>query len=201
MKGNSSSIKKFGFNALVNQKGFRKDGSMHYGDQINQLLSDDPSFYDYNFKDTYARIADGNRLFEYGTTVSTTAIETLDSLLNYCKQNQVFVVGFIPPYADAIAEKMSSSNNYTYQNELGSQINPVFEKYAFEFWELQDLSLYQSDDREVLDGYHGGELSYLKMLMYMLEHKSKLNTYTNLSRLKSDLKNKVNRYMVYDFKT
>ncbi|RZJ28341.1 MAG: hypothetical protein EOO48_10065, partial [Flavobacterium sp.] len=55
-----------GLNAVVNHKGFRNDGSMDYGRQINELLKDTIGHY----KDTYHRMATGVRRFEYGPKIN-----------------------------------------------------------------------------------------------------------------------------------
>lgn len=44
---------KIGLNAIVNNTGFLKDGSMFYGDQINKLLLKDSTANDFGYLDTY----------------------------------------------------------------------------------------------------------------------------------------------------
>ena len=54
-----------------------------------------------------------------------------------------------------------------------------------------------SNDSETLDGFHGGKVTYQKILIDMLKKESLLKEKYNIEELQNALKNKINRYMVY----
>ena len=118
-------------------------------------------------------------------------------MLYYCKNNNIYVVAILPPFANSVNMKMLQSGNYKYMDSIYYKSNKIFEQYNFELWDMSNLNKYDSNDNETLDGFHGSEVSYLKMLIYLIENGSKLNDYTNLQKLKIDLSNKGNAYSVY----
>ena len=61
------------------------------------------------------------------------------------------------------------------------------------------LKKYDSGDNETLDGFHGGEVSYLKMLVFLVENNSILKDHVNLLKLKEELKNRTSDYIVYKY--
>lgn len=186
-----------GLNAIVNNTGFRKDGSIFYGDQINKLLHKDSTANDFDYLDTYSRIQNGNKRFEYGNQINEKALTVLNDLLLFCADNGIYVVAIIPPFANSVNLKMQQSQNYTYLDRIYPESKKVFEKYNFELWDMSSLTKYDSNDNETIDGFHGSEVSYLKMLIYMIENNSKLKNYTNLQNLRDDLINRENDYIVY----
>jgi len=189
---------RIGLNSIVNNKGFRNDGSINYGTQIYKLISNDKSANDYKFQDTYKRIKNGNRRFEYGKVVNKRAIEELKRLLSYCKNNNIKVIGIIPPFANSVYEEMIKSNNYDYLNNLPDEIIPIFNKYDFEFYYYPSASYCNSSDKEFIDGFHGGEVVYCNILIDILKNKSVLKNITNIKKLENDKSNKKNRYVIYE---
>jgi len=192
-------LKRFGLNAVVRNTGFRNDGSMQYGSQIGKLLRDDPSADDYQFADTYTAIDRGNRRFQHGEVTNPAAIAAVDRLLSFCKKKGIYVVAFLPPFADSVQARMQASGLFKYQNGIYPGLRPVFEKYGFECYDFSAVSLVGSNDQEVVDGFHGGELTYAKLLVKMLEAGSKLNGVADVARLRRDIEHPVNRYTVYTY--
>jgi len=189
---------KIGLNAIVNDKGFRNDGSIYYGTQIRKLINNDNSANDFEFNDTYSRIKNGNRRFQYGEKVNQIAVDKLNQLLSFCKDNNINVIGFIPPFANSVYEKMNKSNNYNYLNDLSKKLTPIFNEYGFEFYNYPSVKYCNSTDNENIDGFHGGEVVYCNILIDMLKNNSIINEVTNIEKLENDKKNKKNRYIVYE---
>ncbi|KYG77057.1 hypothetical protein EV198_1283 [Roseivirga ehrenbergii] len=199
MMGTTGGGNRVGLNAIVNETGFRKDGSIYYGSVINKLLNNDISFERDLFDETYARIEHGNSRFQYAKDVNKGALSQLQSLVDYCKENNIHVIGFLPPFADKVYDRMLEIGNYDYLGGLPSQLKSVFVDSGFEFYNFPNVSSCNSSDAEVIDGFHGGELTYGKILIKMLELGSELNNITNLERLKKDVDNPVNRYLLYQY--
>ena len=188
-----------GLNALINNAGFRNDGSMQYGSQIEKLVRNDSTAEDYNYKDTFNRIEKGNRRFEYGEKTYDKSILILDEFLFFCKNNNIKVIGILPPFADKVYDRMVASNNYQYIDKIFPAIKPIFEKYNFELYEYNSAKSCNSSDMETVDGFHGGEKTYQKILIDILEHSSALNEVCDLKKLKKDLDISINNYVVYDY--
>lgn len=194
----NNGIRKIGLNAVVNNYGFRKDGSIYYGGQITKLLNNDSTANDFNYSDTYDRISSGNRRFEYGRQVNKKSLIVLNDLLAFCKKHNIYVVAIIPPFANGVNKRMFTSNNYKYMEDIYIKSNNIFKKNGFELWDMTNLNKYGSNDQETIDGFHGGEVSYLRMLIYMIENGSVLKKFTDIQKLKSDLNNRKNAYIIYE---
>lgn len=194
-----NSMRKIGLNAIVNNTGFRNDGSIYYGGQIVKLINNDAKAFDYNYSDTFDRIKHGSGRFQYSQSVNEKALLELEKLLKYCKDHQINVIAFLPPFADKVYDAMNESNNhYGYLKEIYNKIKPFFDKYHYEVYDFSKVSLVNSSDKETVDGFHGGELTYQKILITMLDSGSILNQVTNVKRLKNDLTNKKNNYIIYE---
>jgi len=191
-------ITKIGLNSYVNNSGFRNDGSFYYGSQIEKLLKNDSTASDFKYKDTFERINTGTKRFEYGESVNKDALNELDNFLNYCSCHDIYVVGFLPPFADKVNEKLKQSK-YNYIDEIMPKAQEFFNKYNFELYNFSHLCDIESGDEETIDGFHGGELAYLKILIKMIESNSKLKNVSNIVKLKEDLVNAKNRYFVYEY--
>ncbi len=189
----------FGLNAITEHAGFRKDGSMFYGVHINKLVTKDSSITDFHFKDTYERIKNGNRRFEYSDTFHIKSLLILKQLLKFCSTNNIKVIAFLPPFADKVYNKMILSKKYNYLLQIEVNIKPIFEKYHYEFYDFSNVSSCNSSDEETLDGFHGGEATYAKILIKMLETGSELNKITKINKLRNDLTNRKNNYLVYSY--
>jgi hypothetical protein len=59
--------------------------------------------------------------------------------------------------------------------------------------------LVNADDHETIDGFHGGEGVYQKIMINMLNQGSVLNQVSNVKRLQTDLLKKKNNYVVYGY--
>ena len=192
-----NNIKIIGLNALLNRKGFTKDGSFYYGNQIEYLLNDNSQADDYHFENTFSRISQGNQRFEYGEKMNPHAIDELERLLSYLKEQNISVIAILPPFADAVNKKMKETAKYHYQEAIFPTLKPIFDNYGFELWDTSHLSTYDSNDKEVIDGFHGSEVAYLRLLIYILDKGSVLNNVTDIPTLKKDLNNRKNNLSVY----
>ena len=194
---NSNGFNRIGCKALYKNSGFRNDGSFYYGQQIQKLLIKDSTCSDYNFKNTFSRIDRGIKLFEYGNTPNPKAFEELEKFLDYCQNNSIMVVLIMPPFAKATYNKMLTSGNYKYIQHIPEKCNILAKKYGFEFYNFTAPIAINSDDNEFIDGFHGSEKVYLKMLINIMGTKSILNKESNIDKLKKDLDASISDYQVY----
>jgi len=161
-----------GLNAFVNKKGLRNDGSMDYGDLLDQLKHDDSSVEDYQFKNTYRRIEKGIQRFEYGERINDRAIFELEKLLKYCANRKIKVVAFLPPFADEVKKKMDATGKYNYIETIMPALSPYFNEFQFELYDFSNMGSFGGNDEELLDGFHGSEVAYAKILLTMINRNS-----------------------------
>jgi hypothetical protein len=198
-RGHSNDVELIGLNAHVHSTGFRNDGSIYYGELIQKLNRGDTSISDFRYKNTFRRIRNGNERFQYADEVSSNALVILDRLLLYCKSNGIEVIGFVPPFADAVYAHMRGSGNYKYLEKLQPALQPVFDKYRFGLHYYNTVSECGSNDRETTDGFHGGERTYLRIVIDMLKNRSPLNNVSNLTNREKDLMRHRDNYLLYPY--
>ncbi len=158
-------IKKYGLTALVFQSGFRNDGSYCYGDQINKLLKNDSTAREYQFENTIKtlELEIKNKIKAY--EVNEQAFADLRSLLKFCNDNQIFVIGVLPPLPDAINIKMNSTNIFDYRKLMNEKLTQIFTNANQEFYNFTELQTCEGSDSGMIDSTHGSEVIYAKILL------------------------------------
>ena len=149
-----------GEKSIDNFSGFRNDGSYFYG---KRFIVPKEELVDYNFINTYDRIQNGNRRFEYGSKVDLKQIEILEELLVYSKKNEIILIGFFPPFAPSVNKMMNHPKyDYSYIKESSKLITDLFDKYGFKFKNFTNIDFY--DDSFYLDGFHCNRNVYYYIL-------------------------------------
>jgi hypothetical protein len=172
-----------GIQAIIHQDGYRIDGSYQYGSVISNPRSD-------KFDDSFSRIDAGKDRFAYGDSVDPVALDRLNDFLQYCRKKHIYVVGFTPPYAKAVLLKMQQSGKYGYLDKVYPSLQQLFQKYNYPVYDFTDIESYGSSDLETIDGFHGTEVSYLRLLIKMAENDKTLSRYVNLESLQNMLDNR-----------
>lgn len=170
-----------GFNGKIRDSGFMYDGSYYYGDiyrypEIQQ---------DYQFKDTRDRIKKGDRRFEHGDHVDPDTVDRLDGLLRYCSHNDIYVIGYIAPFAPSIYKEMIESGAYGYLDEIDAESRKIFERYGFELYDHASGDIPDVIDGYFIDGFHGSEVAHALMVRDMLRHGSEIKVYIDEKKLDS----------------
>lgn len=175
-----------GLNGMMNNEGFRQDGSYRYG----KILANHENDVDYGFKDTYKRIKDGNSRFEYGTDVSEKALQALDAFLGDCSRRNIHVVGYLPPYAHAIIDTMMKiGSNYAYIKKLQAALKPLFYKYKFTLNDYTDVATTGAGPGEYIDGFHASEKAMLRAMIGLNRNDTVLNKFCDTTQMLNLLKN------------
>ena len=195
----SSSKLKYGFTAKMKNTGFRNDGSIFYGLQIENLINSPSKAKDFKFQNTLKSIKQGKKHFTHGEEINLAALVEFENLIDFCQKNDIQLVTFLPPFSPTVNKSMREFRKHTYMDSLGKEIAKICKAKKIEFYDFSSLEQLQSGDDEFIDGFHGGEVSYSKMLIHMIENRSKLESVVDLSILRIDLNKAKNRYIVYDY--
>ena len=170
---------RIGMSAIVHGAGFRNDGSYDPGPAIYTPPGLDP---------TLSYIDRGIVGFEYSDNVSVGALKELDALLNECHERNIHVVGFIPPFSPVVYQKlMSMDDKYGYMNKLSANINPLFDKYGFDFYNLADPGPLGITDKDMIDSLHVTERGSLIEFVKMAAESNALQKYTDPKTLAETL--------------
>ena len=185
----------YGFNGRVKDSGYQWDGSYYNGAACQYPAEQE----DYLFQNTFTRIEEGNRRFEWGEHVDNETCEYLSALLGYCKENHIVVFGFTPPYAPSVYNRMVQSGNYGYLSEIRGECEAVFKEYGYEYFDYTNVAEEGLDDTYFLDGFHGSEVAYALIVKNMVERDSRIGSFVDIEKLDHLLKKRKNHMMLQDY--
>lgn len=186
---------RIGLDAKLNIKGFRKDGSKNYIKQINGLLSKSDNIKDFKYENTLDRIKKGDRRFQVGDSLNSEAIIILEDFIKFCAQYNICVVSFLPPFAKTVNEALINSKRHKYI----FRINPILDNLSYKYnnWDHYNFTQ-KGPNEEMLDGFHGGELNYAKIVLSLDSANSMFSKYVNRDSLYNLIRNRKNNYDLCD---
>jgi hypothetical protein len=153
-----------GLNAIVNGMGFRNDGSYQYGtDIINP-----PSFasrMEEGFNDLRDNV---DSHFIAGADLSQAALDELELILQFARANDMFVIGFAPPYAPTIYGQMMADGKHSYIPKEITAIQALFKRYEFGYFDFSDAAQLGATEDDMVDSFHASEFINLRMYLQML---------------------------------
>ena len=185
---------RLGFTALSKNAGFRSDGSYRYPRDDNPQS---PTWRDYHYKDTLDRIANGGFRFEPGAEVNAAAVAELKLFLAECQRRNIRVIGYLPPYAHSIYKTMQDSGKFAYLAKIDPSIRPLFAALGYSLFDFSDLASVGASDAETLDGFHGSEKAYARMVLRMAQRDPELARYVDIAALQAAIKQVNDDYIVF----
>lgn len=165
---------RIGLQANIKNAGIRNDGSYDYGEIFSIR---DKRNEDYQFKDSLRRMEKGVNLFYHGDKISKHSVSLLQEFLAYCEARNIHVIGFLPPYAQEIHDRMKTSGEYQYVFALGEKLKPLFEQHGYSFFDFSDMSSFGANPNEIIDGLHASETAYRKLFATMAKKDHRLKSY------------------------
>jgi hypothetical protein len=166
---------RIGMNAIMKDNGFRYDGSYRYGNTAEKVFRGDTV----SFVAVEKRIKKGINDFAWCREVNQDAINSLLQFVTYCEQNDIALVMFFPPFPNQIYQQMVTSGKYDYLLKLDS----AMEHHRLRVHNFSSLERLDATDREAIDGFHGSEVAYLRLIRALCERgEHTLEKYVDKSR-------------------
>ncbi|HEV7402711.1 MAG TPA: hypothetical protein VGO11_07300 [Chthoniobacteraceae bacterium] len=176
-----------GMPAVCHDQGYRADGSYRYPALDNHVT--DPRHRDYQFAHTLSLVQQGAGRFAWGSDVSQQSLQEFDRFLDFCQAHRIHVIGFSPPSPHAVCAAMQAlGEKYAYVPKVHAALQARLTARGFEYYDLSDFTAVQAPDDEAIDGFHGSERTYLRLVIHMLEHGSRLNEVADLPHLREVLR-------------
>jgi hypothetical protein len=170
-----------GIKAIENSHGFRNDGSERYGDFLVAGYLYQPTERERHLH----WMRNGEQMYVYGDTVSETGLRQIIEILAWGKARGVTIIGFLPPYAPELYERMTRRGNHPYMDELTVVLEDLFATYHYPFFNFSDGMRFGIDD-DFFDGWHGSERVYLRLFTQMVEAlPDGLGIYSDAEKLRS----------------
>ena len=148
---------RIGLGARLGASGFAADGSI-YGAAPESAL-------DARWVGMFARIAAGTDQFVKDCSVSQAAIDALQLFVKRLEAVGIRVAMLLAPLPGAVIERLEAEGRYAYLNELRRLLAARFPHQFDDFLDLRGVA----PDAEFLDGMHGGEVTYLRMILAMAQ--------------------------------
>lgn len=185
-QNNLTNYENIGLNSQKYSNGFRKDGSYHY----SLFILGDAKNSDIKFSNTFNRVDNGNSRFQYGNNISKERVEVLNNIIKFTKDNNIELILFIPPLANEVVERMDNlGDKYNFITEFRNLIkNSKIENYDF-----HDMRDYYKNSCEFVDGFHGGDVTYQRILKKIYDENSILSKYLNIESIKKSIDENVGK--------
>lgn len=166
-----------GLSAISRGEGFRKDGT-HSQPVVPQSL-------DERFRDTFERIAARKNRFESASEISPLRVNELRELLQFCRQKKIHVVAFLPPFPHAVFQALEKQRrDYPHIFELSANLKPLLAEFGGTLEDFADMAAFGAPDTESLDGFHGSDKAYLRLLLKLALADAQLGGLIDADKLK-----------------
>ena len=171
-----------GVAAIKRGYGSRADGSHDYG---LRYFGTDPAFDDAGFGNTLSRIERGVVQFTHGGQIAAPRFAELDRLLALLVAADITPVIILTPLANRVLDQMlARPRAYAYVAAFRDRITAL----KFETYDFTDPESLGANDCEFLDGFHGGEIVYQRILAEIVKRNphgaiAQLVSITDLLRL------------------
>lgn len=182
-----------GLQARTDRLGARNDGSQFYGEKMHRLMKNPEAP---RFNEAFSYLKSGEQRFRFGQEVLPDSLTEIGSFLAECRSRGIQVVGFVPPYAGQVYDKLKEGGKHDYVFQIGGKVVPLFREYGFVCLDLTDVRAIGASDAEFLDGYHPTEKATLRMFIEMVKAAPALQPYCDLDELRALLKNSTNDFYV-----
>ena len=187
----------WGIRAKMTGRGFRNDGSQRYPNRIygNPLYEEDKEPL---IKDGLELMRQDRTAYRRGSELNQKAIDDLEVFLELCKERGIYVIGFLPPYASIIYDKMiSMGNEYAYIPQIKPALAPLFDKYGFAFYDYSKLAWLGASDAEIIDSCHAAEKAYVRILLNITKTNTVSCEYIDVPFLQEKLSRSKGPYDVF----
>lgn len=182
---------RFGIMAQRSSDGFASDGSWHY----TADLTGQQRPFDYQFGDTLKQVRYGIKAFAPAPALSEAHLDAFAEI--YCRlksrgiQTYVFIAPLSATVLDAMRERQAAYPH------LFSLYTALMER-GIDVMDFTDPRKFGSSDCEFVDGFHGGEVTYARILRDLVDRYHALVAYVDVERVNRVLKEWKGHATVYD---
>lgn len=172
-----SPLPAIGVYAVTRMDGFYKDGSLYYLGAITGFHK----LADQKFERALNKIKTGSDSFKYDKSINKERWKEFVSMVTFAQRENIHLITFLSPLPPKIIDLMANmGDNYAYIDELRAKLSEV-SKQCYDFYDPRSFG---SSDCEFIDSEHGGEITYLRMILAISKDPaSGLKPYLNLEKI------------------
>jgi hypothetical protein len=166
-----------GIHSILTDEGFSHDGSYHY----TTTLSGQRPTEDQNFSNTLWRISNSNARFNKADTPDSKLVSRMCSALQKLDANFEHVVVIAPPFSSIVWKSMAKGG-YEYIDTTNNEIAKCIGSDKFHSFVSGD-NIPENTDCEFIDGFHGGDVTYARVISIVATKDAHVHRYTDSSYL------------------
>lgn len=158
-QSDSSTTCNLGVVARTKRHGFAPDGSYYYSALVTGR--EEPTHLDVKFEKEKDAIAEGSARFGYDEKLNERSLRQFIDLVRDLEAQGIQVVLFFQPVArDVYADMQRHRADYRYIDLLQAELHAN----SVPFLDFLDSATIHSPDCEFIDGIHGGDVTYARLL-------------------------------------
>lgn len=158
-------VRRIGLTAAVRNSGYREDGSFTW------------DFWEFDAEDL-KQIARDESYYVYGTSVSDRAIEDVKMFLAECRQRDIYVAGFLPPFSPRVYHALEQHREqYAFMFQLAGRLQPLFDRFGFSFADFTNPARCEIRRDGFFDGQHASENGYRRLWTCWTEADARLQAF------------------------
>lgn len=169
---------RLGFGAVYQNQGYDRAGSFHY---VSIVTGDRPSI-DFRFKRTLDQASLGLGAFLYADNYSPSGVLRFNQIIDRLHRSNIQTLIVLPPWPNPVYKRLRTTNKLLYVDKLATELNKS--NTLFDFTNPNNIQ--GANDCEFIDGVHGGEIIYARMMLQMAQQDKYLHSVSNIEYL-SDL--------------
>lgn len=179
--------------------GFVDDGSPNYynGDGSHVETKFDDYYLPTGLDIHHVMLEQGELQYQPGSTVDEGALLALDKLLQLAADNNIEIIGFIPPFHEEIRNRLQSDGDFVYIALAHKDISDLFDAHRFPLYDFSDPETVGGSEDGMYDGWHSGERLSTQIYLEMLNREPEiLSKYSDADVLEDMINNADNPYIL-----
>ncbi len=161
-------VTKLGFSAIVSDVGFGADGSYYYWGRMRKWAEQPISV---RWNEAFAMMRDNIGVFQRNCSLASNRVAESAAVLENLAQSGSSVVVVLAPMPRNVLDGMKQAGAYGYIDDLRPLLSERFQSSKVEYYDFFDAASFGSEPCEFLDGYHGGEVTYMRLLLKIIERR------------------------------
>lgn len=170
----------YGIMAQKFHDGFGPDGSWYYTADVTGRQKP----FDYKFRDTLSQVRHGIKAFSPAPEISKEHVYALSEILCKLQTRGVRVYLFISPLSRIVYDAMlARAQEYPQLFRLAETLA----EHNIEVQDYSDPQTLKSTDCEFVDGFHGGDVTYARLLRDLADKYPSLVQHVDILKLDEDI--------------
>jgi len=160
-------VKLMGLSAKAMGDGFDSDGSFYHFGMSYDFLGEGEIEYTNSRESLYQGILETSLQGDGANVVQPWALESFKSIIDYAESENVIIIPVLVPSSPTVLEIMDERPE-TFRLGL-DRLREQLSHYSLYFADFVDPRDFGSSECEFLDAYHGGEVTYLRIVLGLSE--------------------------------